>query len=75
MNCHRRETEKLRDLGVSMNPPPTQLHRIATALAGIGSFLMLLGAALLGYAQILRGLIEALDVHLPTWQSLPAVAP
>lgn len=75
LNCHAKETANLQDRGIPMDLPPTLVHRIAAALAGIGSFLMLLGEALVGYAQILRGLIEALDVHLPTWQSLPAVAP
>ena len=74
-NCHARETEKLRDLGVSMDPPATALHRIATALAGIGSFLILLGQTLLGYAQGLRAVIEALDVHFDGWRNLTAVQP
>jgi hypothetical protein len=75
LNCHRRETEKLRDLGVSMDPPPTQLHRIATALGGIGSFLVLLGETLLGYAQTLGAIIVAFDVEFPSWRNLSVVIP
>jgi len=74
-NCHARETEKLRDLGVSMDPPATALHRIATALAGIGSFLMLLGETLLGYGQAISAMIAAFDVHFSSWRTLPAVTP
>jgi hypothetical protein len=74
-NCHRRETARLQDLGVSMDPPPTVLHRIASALGGIGSFLVLLGETLLGYAQALSAIIAALDVHWPPWRNLLAVIP
>lgn len=75
LNCHRRETEKHRDLGVSMDPPPTMVHSIAAALAGIGSFLILLGQTLLGYGQGLRAIIEALDVHFDGRRNLTAVQP
>ncbi len=73
LNCHRKKTEKDRDLGVSMQPPPTVLHRIAAALAGIGAFLVQLGETLLGYAQALIAIIAAFDVHFPDWRRQLAV--
>jgi hypothetical protein len=70
-NCHAREHEELRRLGVDLrHRPRTVLERIETVLRGLSVFFRQLSVGLASWADALASLIRALNEHLPGWTEL-----
>ena len=75
LNCHAVRHENLRDLGVDLYKPGTNvLEQLLTWLAGIGEFLHGLGESAHRLATQLQGLLDALDQTHTDWRQLPQAA-
>lgn len=82
-NCHARQTEELRQIGVPMRygsyhgeaADPTPLDRLCAVLAGAGMFLAELGATLVGWARWLTEMVAALDSGVPSWRTVVSGMP
>lgn len=70
LNCHRVATEKCRRAGVSLDWPPTLLHRIVALLRGVAALLADLGDSCYAAATKLERLIERLDEVYPAWREM-----
>ena len=71
-NCHLLNHEELRDLGVDLKHPSTNLlDQLLTWLTAIGALLYALADSAHALAERLRALLTALDTDLPTWRTLP----
>jgi hypothetical protein len=70
-NCHAILTEKLRQVGASMNNPLTLLDRIVAILRCIGAFLGSIGNKFLQWADQLTRFMAALDRNVAHWRTMP----
>jgi hypothetical protein len=69
-NCHAEITEGYRDSGVSLNRPPTLLHKLVAVLRAVGAMLIALGQKCAEWAEALFRLVQRLDTELPDWRAL-----
>ena len=71
LNCHRKQTERLRSNGTSMRPPRTLLDQIVAILRGLAAFFRMLSEKLTEWATKQGKLVTALDANHPSWRNLP----
>ena len=70
-NCHAREHEELRHLGVDLrHEPKTMLEQLEAVLQGLAAFFRLLSDRLAEWARMLADLIKTLNEQLPDWKNL-----
>jgi hypothetical protein len=72
-NCHAKETEAMRAVGVDLRhiPPRTILEVLVPILRALGAFFHDLADMLFVWADRLLTLIRALDGCCPQWRALP----
>lgn len=70
-NCHALATEKLAQVGASMNPPNTVLHKLVEVLKALGAFFTDLGGKCIEWSAEVARLITGLNNQHPTWVEMP----
>ena len=74
-NCHAEVTDGYRDAGVSLNRPPTLLHKLVAILRALGAMLTAVGQKCAAWAEALAQLVQRLDVFFPTWRNCAEATP
>jgi hypothetical protein len=70
-NCHAILTARAQDVGASMRPPETVLHRFVAIMEALGTFLAFDGETTVAWAKDARRLIAGLDKDCPQWRHMP----
>jgi hypothetical protein len=71
LNCHAREHDALRHLGVDLrHQPRTLLERLEAVLRGLAVFFRQLSDRLAEWASMLAAFIRALNERFPDWREL-----
>lgn len=68
LNHHRVETEKCRRAGVTLDAPPTDLHRTLAQLRALSAFHASLGESCRTSAITIENHIDRLDQEYPAWR-------